>query len=435
VPRVLSADWVLPIEAPPIADGAVELDEGRIVAVGTADELGAGERFEGAAILPGLVNAHSHLEYSVYVGFGDGLSFAPWLDLHVARKGRIGWDDHVSIARLGAAQCLASGVTTVADASYSGAAAVACAELGLTGLVHLEVFGIDPVSALASFHRKRARVEDCFSERLRLGVSPHTPYTCSTEVYAACAELGLPVATHFNESAGEVEWLTRGEGPLRPFADLLVPPDGRTGIRRLAAAGLLGPEVVAAHCVKVDGEEIDLLAGHGVSVAHCPRSNAQLGCGIAPVAELRAAGVAVGVGTDSPASTPSFDVFEELRAVVAGARLRAERAEAFSADEALELATLGSARALGLENEVGSLVPGKRADLTVVSLEETPFLPWEDPAAAVVLGGAPERVLLTIVDGETRYERGGFEWHELLRDATSARSRMLGRGRPVAEPA
>jgi 5-methylthioadenosine/S-adenosylhomocysteine deaminase len=381
------------------------------------------------------VNAHSHLEYAVYVGFGDGLSFAPWLDLHVARKGRIGWDDFVAIARLGAAQCLASGVTAVADASYSGAAAVACAELGLAGFVHLEVFGVDPALALPRFHEKLARVEDCFSERLRPGVSPHTPYTCSTEVYEACAELGLPVATHFNESAGEVEWLTRGEGPLQPFGDLLVPPDGRTGIRRLAAAGLLGDDVLAAHCVKVDAEEIGLLARHAVSVAHCPRSNAQLGCGIAPLAELLEAGVDVGVGTDSPASTPSFDVFEELRAVLAGARLRAERAEAFSATEALELATLGSARALGLEHEVGSLAPGKRADLTVVSLEDTPYLPWEDPAAAVVLGGAPERVVVTIVDGETRYERGGFEWHELLRDATSARSRMLGRGRPVAEPA
>jgi 5-methylthioadenosine/S-adenosylhomocysteine deaminase len=182
---------------------------------------------------------------------------------------------------------------------------------------------------------------------------------------------------------------------------------------------------VAAHCVTVDDGEIALLAEHAVAVAHCPRSNALLGCGIAPVRELLDAGITVGLGTDSPASTPSFDFFEELRAALFFARARERSPEALSATEALELATLGSARALGLSDEVGSLEPGKRADLAVVSLEGSPFLPWEDPAAAVVLGGSPARVAATLVDGEVRYERGAFDWHELRRRGTSARSRLL----------
>ncbi len=124
---VYSADWVLPVEGDPIEHGAVSVEDRRIVAVGRAAELGSGRRFEDSAIIPGFVNAHSHLEYAVYAGFGDGLEFAPWLSVHIERKRLLDWDDYVAIARLGAAECLASGVTTVGDASYSGAAAVACA--------------------------------------------------------------------------------------------------------------------------------------------------------------------------------------------------------------------------------------------------------------------------------------------------------------------
>jgi 5-methylthioadenosine/S-adenosylhomocysteine deaminase len=175
----------------------------------------------------------------------------------------------------------------------------------------------------------------------------------------------------------------------------------------------------------VDDEEIALLAESGVAVAHCPRSNAQLGCGIAPLRRLLDAGVTVGLGTDSPASAPSFDLFEELRAAVFFARAREQRPDALTAAEALELATIGSARALGLADEIGTLEPGKRADLTVVAFEGSPFFPWEDPAAAVVLGGSPGRVAATRVGGEVRYERGAFDWHELRRRGTSARNRLL----------
>jgi len=431
--RILSADWVLPIEGPPIEAGAVVIEDGRIAAVGTAEDLGEGTRHDDAVIMPGFVNAHSHLEYAVYGGFGDGLGdFAEWITLHIQRKARIGWDEYVDVAKLGAAQCLASGVTTVGDCSYSGATAVACAELGLRATVYLEVFGADPARALEHFAGIRDRVSDSFSRRVRPGVSPHAPYSASIELYEACADLGLPIATHISESPAEVAYLLTGQGAWGDYQDLLVASPGKTGTHLLAERDLLGPNVVAAHCVVLDEEEIGLLASSGTGVAHCPRSNAALGCGVAPLAELRAAGAPVGVGTDSPASAPSFDFFEELRSVLLSARARAGRPDVLSAGETLELGTLGSARALGLDGEVGSLVPGKRGDVAVVSLEGSAYLPFEDPAAAVVFGGSPDRVIATYVDGEARYEKGGMDWQELTAAAHSARRAML--AQPAARP-
>jgi 5-methylthioadenosine/S-adenosylhomocysteine deaminase len=189
---------------------------------------------------------------------------------------------------------------------------------------------------------------------------------------------------------------------------------------------VLGPDLLCAHCVEVNDEEIALLAARDVPVAHCPRSNALLGCGIAPLAELREAGVRVGLGTDSPASAPSFDVFEEMRSAIYLARARAKRPGALVASDALRLATLDAARALRLDAEVGTLTPGKRADLAVVSLAGSPYHPVEDPAAAVVFGGSPERVLETIVDGQTRYASEKEEqWREVRSTASAARHKML----------
>jgi 5-methylthioadenosine/S-adenosylhomocysteine deaminase len=266
----------------------------------------------------------------------------------------------------------------------------------------------------------RERVAEAFSENVRPGVSPHAPYTCSLELYRACAELGLPIATHLAESEAETEFLRTGKGSWEEFAEMLVPPPGTTGIRALADEGLLGPHVLAAHCVQADSEEIEILASNDVAVAHCPRSNAYLGCGIAPLRAMLDAGIRVCIATDSPASTPSFDMFDEIRAAVAAARARERRPDALTAADAL-----GGARALGLETERGSLTPGKLADLTVVSLAGSPFVPWEDPVTAAVLGGSPERVVATLVSGETRYEKGGKTWLELIDAAHSARERLL----------
>ena len=292
--RVVSADWVVPVEGEPIPGGAVAIgDDGRIAAVGSAADLGEGEAFPGCVILPGFVNCHSHLEYAVYAGFGDGLEFSSWIGLHVGRKSLLDLDDMRAIATDGAHECLRSGITTVGDCSFAGASAEAADATGLRATVYLEVFGRD-ATAMDRFAELRDRVEPVLSDRVRLGVSPHAPYTCTVELYAECAALGLPLATHLGESIAERSFLLDGSGDWSAFADMLVPPPGRTGIRMLAEAGLLGPGMTAAHCVDVDDDEIALLAEHRVGVAHCPRSNGILGCGVAPLRDLLAARITVG---------------------------------------------------------------------------------------------------------------------------------------------
>ncbi len=415
----LSADWVLPVDAPPVEGGLVRFEDGAIVSVGP----GRAERhFANAAIVPGFVNAHSHLEYAVYAGFGDGTSFGPWIETHMQRKGILERDEMHAIARCGVVDSLASGITTTADYSFSGAAATACAELGLRATVYLEVFGGSAEDAQRQFEEKLETLEE--NVLVRLGVSPHAPYSCSLEVYAWCLSLGIPVGTHLAESANENDWLEHGAGPLSALATVLQPP---TGLRAVASLEpVLGPDLLCAHCVEVNEVEIALLAERDVPVAHCPRSNALLGCGVAPLTALRESGIRVGLGTDSPASAPSFDVFEEMRAAVYTARGRERRADALSATDALRLATAGAAQALQMDDLVGTLATGKRADLAVVSLAGSPYHPVEDPAAAVVFGGSPDRVLEVIVDGKTRYQREEeVKWQEVRSIASAARSRML----------
>ncbi len=415
----VSADWVLPVDGPPVEGGLVRYEDGEIVEVtrGRADR-----HFADAVIVPGFVNAHSHLEYSMYAGFGDGNDFGGWIRTHVERKNRLDPDATLAIARRGVLDSLQSGITATADYSFSGAAATAASELGLRAIVYLEVFALDPEEARHQFEEKRALAEE--TELVRIGVSPHAPYTCSLDTYRWCLSLGIPVGTHLAESANENEWLEHGTGQMELIAPLLVPPTGKGAVQTLEP--VLGPDLLCAHCVEVGPEDVALLAERDVPVAHCPRSNALLGCGIAPLALLRDAGVTVGLGTDSPASTPSFDMFDEMRTAIVMARARERRAGALQPHDALQLATLDAARALRIADQVGTLTPGKRADLTVVSLAGSPYHPVEDPAAAVVFGGSPDRVLETIVDGHTRYANEDIQkWREVRSTASAARQRML----------
>ena len=232
--QAVSADWVLPVDGPPREQAFVAWEDGEIVELGP----GRAERhFDRALIVPGLVNAHSHLEYAVYAGFGDGRPFGEWLATHVRRKRALDPDDVVAIARLGAADSLAAGITTTADYSFSGASATAAAELGLRAIVFLEVFGADAAAAERRFTDLRGKVEE--TALVRIGVSPHAPYTCSVDVYRFCLSLGIPVGTHLAESQAENDWLLDGRGPLAAAAAVLVPPTGRRAVATLA--DLLGP--------------------------------------------------------------------------------------------------------------------------------------------------------------------------------------------------
>src|SRR5215218_5046279 len=223
VTRAVSAEWVLPVDGPPLRDARVVWDEGRIVEVapGRADE-----HHDEAVILPGLVNALSHLEYAVYAGFGDGEPFGSWLATHIRRKQALDFEGMLAVARRGAVDSLASGITTTADYSFAGAAAVAAAEAGLRAIVYLEVFASDPREAERQFEQTQARAVGVACDTVSLGISPHAPYTCSVEVYRWCLSLGIPVGTHLAESANENEWLERGTGPMATNRALLVGPTG-----------------------------------------------------------------------------------------------------------------------------------------------------------------------------------------------------------------
>jgi len=224
----VSADWVLPVDGPPIANGRVRFEDGAIVDVSAGR---AARHFEAAAIIPGFVNAHSHLEYSRYAGFGDGQPFGPWIATHVARKNLLDDAAMLALARQGVLDSLRSGITTTADYSFSGAAATAAEDLGLRAIVYIEVFALEPAAAERRFTAIRERVVE--TELVRIGVSPHAPYTCSVDVYRWCLSLGVPVGTHLAESANENEWLEHGTGPLEAIAQMLVPPSGRRAVATL----------------------------------------------------------------------------------------------------------------------------------------------------------------------------------------------------------
>ena len=393
---ILGADWVVPVAGAPIRDGRVEIADGRIVALG---EGGAADRsFPGCVIMPGLVDAHTHLEYAGMSGFGDGEPFDRWIADHIRRREGLTRDDYEAQAAQGARSCVAGGITTIADCCYAGTVGDAAEEAGLRAIVYVEGFSRhDPFDLPLA--ERLAWVTP--SELVSRGISPHAPYTVDLADYRAWIGLardqGLPVATHLLESHLDTE-------PAEYFRDIL------------------GPDTVAIHAVRARADDIALLAELDVPVVHCPRSNALLGCGTAPLAEMLEAGLRVGLGTDSPASALDFDMWEEMRAAILLARARAGRPDALSAAAALELATLGGSRALGLD-EVGTLAPGGLADLLVLDLRGTPFLPWDDPVTAAVYGGSPNRVVMTMVGGQLRYEATGDPAD--LPDARSVRARMI----------
>ena len=286
-----------------------------------------------AAIVPGFVNAHSHLEYAVYAGFGDGQAFGPWIATHVERERAARADGH---GRDRAPR--RRRVTALGDRDDRGLQLLRRGgdRRGGAGAARDRlprgVRGRSRGGRAAVRQEARSRSGD---RLVRIGISPHAPYTCSLDDLPV-----VPVARHTGRHASrrerERERVARaGSGPLS--ASILVPPTGKRAVATLEP--VLGPDLLCAHCVEVKAEEIALLAERNVPVAHCPRSNALLGCGIAPIDELRAADVRVGLGTDSPASTPSFDMFEEMRTAIDMARARAQRPEALLATDALQMAT------------------------------------------------------------------------------------------------
>ena len=427
--KIYSARWVLPISQPVIESGAVVIDGSNIAAVGNRHDLLA--RFSGlphedlgnAAILPGLVNTHSHLELTVMRGFLEPVEhdFFAWLrKLTVARLNMSEEDLFISAA-YGAWEAARAGITCLADSSsFATQSMRALQEAGLRGIVYQESFGPDPKLAAENVGKLRAQLDAMRAietELVRAGVSPHAPYTVSAPQLQMIARLAidqtLPLMMHAAESVAEREFLVRGTGP---FADGLKArainwqAPGISTVRYLDEHDVLETKPLLAHCINVDENDLQLIRNAGAGIAHCPKSNAKLRHGYAPFASFVEQQINVGLGSDSVASNNVCDILEEARfAVLLG---RTGSAATVSAAEALAAATGGGARALGLAHRIGSLQPGMAADLAVVNLGDWHQEPVRDPAASLIFSSSGRDVLLTVVDGREIYRRDCPAIHE-----------------------
>ena len=365
----IRAGSVHPVTAPPIEDGAVLVDDrGTIAAVGPHPLVPAppGAReldFPHASLVPGLVNTHTHLELTHLADKNAEREFARWIRALRTLKDATTPEEFSRAAERGVRDGWAAGVTCFADTGSTGAPLEALARLGGRGIYFQEVFGPDPAKCAASMEELEqalARLSRLASSRLRLGVSPHAPYTVSEPLYQAVADLarreGWPVAMHLAESHAESEFVREGRGP---FADALrargiaVTPRGCSPVEYLVQRGVVQRGTLCIHCVQVSQDDVELLSRAGASIAHCPRSNRAHGHGTAPLAAFRRAGLRVGLGTDSVVSVGDSNLWAE--AAAAG----------LDGEDALRMLTIGGARALGLEREIGSLEVGKQADLAV----------------------------------------------------------------------
>lgn len=405
----LSADWVVTMDGAPLRGGAVVVGaDGKIASIedGAASATGAPVRpsVRATVLLPGLVNAHSHLELTGLDGKVTEEYFPAWL-AHLIRL----WQErkpseYLDAARRGVRDGWAIGVTTVADCGATGSVLQALHELGGSGIAYHEVFGPDPAladTALEAWALRLKELRRFEGPRVKLGASPHAPYTVSGPLYRLAAAHArkekLPLAVHVAESPLETEFLRDATGGfadnqrtrgLRPEARGLSP------VAWLDKHEVFGPDCVAIHCCTVDGDDIETLARRGAAVAHCPRSNRRHHRIDAPLAQLMGAGLRVGVGTDSVASVAPFDPLAEAR--------RARELASLDAQEALALVTLGAARAIGLGDEVGSLEAGKWGDL--VALELPAIGSPEELFEAILASGAAE-VQATWLGGREVYRR------------------------------
>ena len=365
----IRAGHVHPVAAPSIVDGAVLVgDDGRIAAVGPHPHVPTPPKtksleFPNAILTPGLVNCHTHLELTRFAGLNAEADFAAWIRRIRVLKDATPPAEFDAAAARGLRDCWAHGVTTVADTGSTGAAMRALVALGGRGIAYQEVFGPDPgrlEASLAELDAALTILAPLVTDRVRLGVSPHAPYTVSEPLYRAVAVLArerrLPVALHLAESEAETMLVRHGAGPFAAALrdrDIVFAARGCSPVQYLAGTGHLTRDTLCIHCVQLDATDIELLARRGAAVAHCPRSNAAHGHGRAPFAALRAAGVRVGLGTDSVVSTGDVDLWADADAA------------GLSGDDALRALTIDGARALNWDDEIGSLEVGKAADIAV----------------------------------------------------------------------
>ena len=407
------ARWVLPITQPPIANGTVVESGGAITYVGPRNSAPAGPDYElgESILLPGLINTHTHLELTAMRGFLEDCGFAGWIDkLRQSRNEVFDAEMLLDSARLGIIEGLEAGITTFADTCSSGVAMRAMSELGVRGVMYQETFGPDPSQvniAMKDLETRVRELEPAQTDLVRLGVSPHAPYTVSDQLYDATArfasERQLPLAMHIAESEPEQQLVTSGSGDFAvrwQRRGIPVAPRARSPIALLEQHGVLESGPLLIHCVRVDDTDIETMARHRCAVAHCPASNAKLGHGIAPLLPMLAAGIRVGMGSDSVASNNRMDILDEARLAVLIHRAATRKHDAFGAHQALELATIGGARALNIGDRVGSLEVGKEADLAAFKIDIPRTTPVGDPYSTAIFALPGRSAQLVTVRGK-----------------------------------
>ncbi|MEO7507702.1 MAG: amidohydrolase family protein, partial [Pyrinomonadaceae bacterium] len=334
-----------------------------------------------------------------------------------------------------------AGVTTVGDASTNGViTARILRESGLRGTVFQESFGPDPRVArerVAQLRETLSQMREFATPLVTVGASPHAPYSVSAPQLELIAELaladGVPLMMHAGESKDETHFMQRGAGR---FADGLRrraidwEVAGVSTIAHLERTGILLTKPLLAHCITVSDDDIQMIKGAGARIAHCPKSNAKLGHGTAPLASFTGRGIPVGLGSDSVASNNLCDLFEEGRFALLQSRSReigTDRAGVIDAAVILNIMTLGGARALGMGDQVGSLEPGKQADVAVVSLNGAHQQPVYDPQLALVFASHASDVSMTMIAGEEVFRTGQFttlDHHELEMRLADVRRRL-----------
>jgi 5-methylthioadenosine/S-adenosylhomocysteine deaminase len=420
---IYSARWVLPVVSAPIEHGAVAVAGPVVAGVGRSSEIVARfpearvESFGESVILPGLVNTHTHLELTAMRGYleNEEGDFFAWLrKLTIARLERMTPDDIRVSATWGACEAVRAGITCVGDASDAAMSSMlALQDVGLRGVVFQESFGPDPRLADENFAKLQEKVvalRDVQSELVRVGVSPHAPYTVCRKQLELIAEFAqrerLPLMMHAAESEAEELLLREGlgifaEGLARRGIEWRAPRVST--IQYLRECGILECEPLLAHCIRVDDEDIETLQVMGTKVAHCPKSNAKLGHGRAPLAKFVERGVILGLGSDSVASNNTCDLIEEARFGLLSALQFGLRNRLLTAPRVVTAATTGGARCLGHEGEIGVLRDGYQADLIVVGLDGAHQVPVYDPVTALIFASSGRDVLLTVIAGREVY--------------------------------
>jgi 5-methylthioadenosine/S-adenosylhomocysteine deaminase len=429
---LIEARWIVPVEPAHrvLEHHALAVINGKIDALlpiaEAREAYTATETVElpGHVLLPGLINLHCHSPMTLMRGLADDLHLMEWLKEHIwpAEMKHVSPGMVYDGSRLACAEMLRGGITCFNDMYFfprdTARAAIDSGMRCAVGLIVIEF--PSPYAADAQDYLSKGlalRDEMKGEPLLHFCFAPHAPYTVNDDnlrqVATYAGELDMPVQIHLHETLAEIEQSLQSH-QARP-------------LQRLADAGLLGPGLIAVHAVHLEQAEIELLARHGCHVAHCPSSNLKLGSGIAPVAALLDAGVNVGLGTDGAASNNRLDMFEEMRLAALLAKGASGDAATLPAWRALEMATINGARALALDNQLGSLKPGKLADLTAVNLSALELTPCYEPLSHLVYAAGREHVSDVWVNGRRVLDSGtltGIDCNELVARANFWRDRI-----------